>query len=710
MPIADLICPGPQPLTDASQLIGRDAETAEIVRACDQNHVIEVTAISGAGKTSFVRAGLVPKLEENGIYVPSYGTWATATAKLRAAKPENATAAAAMLYRIWIGQDPFDYRSLGEILREAAAGRRVVVVLDQVEELLRFRPTVGADLLRLAGTTAKRTRIPHVVVARSEYRERLQPVEVPGADVWPIPLTELDTDPVLEAIARSLLHVPAVGVTLDKDARKLLVTWWQTARTPATFDGAAQTHVGLTHLQALVWSFKAWAVDNDRGHEGEITVELLEEFRSSRASTKAKRLQLAADDESMRGGGEWLLTEALLHYLGERAGELTEPQAVAVPGDPDGDVPADPHRKLLWRNGPQLMLARIAPAMSAGGYKQPQSLFSLVPHALGDELTQRGAADLARDLQREPLRVRKLCRAFAVKGAGIAERWGPNHEESAHAVGERLVAEEMIDCLRAALKQMTRANVLREFEQDDPIYELVHDSMGAALNTWAQSFLETPIATIGVVAPQPGRIVATSIDGADFMTYTDSELERWGAERDRKTGEVILAALKWPGSLIKGDPPIVMRNVRFQRCDFTSAFFEDCRFENVTFESCKLRAAGMLGCTFKNVRFTAPPEGPQQDLSLLTIIAPEAGVDTMFERAEATGVFLQGIGDGDWKFENVIVHHLVIEAAEPARFQFTNSIADAVSVSGAAPEIWNDDDVASTIRRVDLIDRVHPSP
>src|SRR4051812_27698313 len=56
------------------QLVGREAQFAELTRVCQTHLVIEITAPSGVGKTSFI-AGAPPFLEMAGFRVRNAAPW-----------------------------------------------------------------------------------------------------------------------------------------------------------------------------------------------------------------------------------------------------------------------------------------------------------------------------------------------------------------------------------------------------------------------------------------------------------------------------------------------------------------------------------------------------------------------------------------------------------------------------------------------------------
>jgi DNA-binding SARP family transcriptional activator len=120
---------------DADRFFGRERLTAQLVRRLRAESFLAVIGASGSGKSSVVRAGLVPALKHGGatevrILTPTAHPLAELTARLL---PDGANGAdrAAMLEEI--SRDP---RGLRRVLaRMAGADRGLVLVIDQFEEL-----------------------------------------------------------------------------------------------------------------------------------------------------------------------------------------------------------------------------------------------------------------------------------------------------------------------------------------------------------------------------------------------------------------------------------------------------------------------------------------------------------------------------------------------------------------------------------------------
>lgn len=704
MGIADIAWPGPRPLAKDDELAGRRDELEEMLDVCRTYEIVQLTAKSGIGKTSFVKAGLLPMLEAANAVVPPIIPWPEATDKLGPNRHElDALTAAKKLYCAAIGGSADDDREPVETLNEIAGQRAAVVVLDQFEELLRYQPVVGEKLLRLVGGIARRTGIPHIIVARSEYREDLRPVEESGATVWSLYLPEITSDEALRSIAMA----PALAqhIEIHDSTCRQLIKWWSEARLEVVrrraqrvgLEGVAD--IGLLHFQALLWSFKHWAID-----EG------LTDFREADGERKADveryavpRL-LGVPDVTEANRGLRLFEDALAGYVRQRADRLSISPMLNTP---------ERVRPLRWQNGPRVMLARAAPAMTAAGYKQAQSLYSLIPNALGDELTQTRARHLSRRLlalgesvaDQQPRT--EITAEFGVPGAGIGAGWRRGD-----------VVEEMIDCLHAALQGMSGdANILRQYDRPgQPIYELVHDGMGSALDRWAEEFVDGALAKVGVIAEQPGRVMDANISGSDLLAMSAETRRLWGDVQEHPDwpGRATLKQLRWPASaVVAKELELTLQNLVFQDCDFTGASFTRCAMSNVTFDRCNLTGAVMLDCHLDGVTLRASRAPHQREwMDLLTIkftdrffqMHPHAATDdaarvTFEDLSSTTGLFLQGLVSGSWTFErskirNLVItaHDRVVAAEHDVNVKFSDTNVVPLSVYSKGVSMTQDDD------------------
>jgi hypothetical protein len=657
MSIAEVKWRGPVPLREGDALVGRGREIKELVSRCASHDVIEITADSGVGKTSFVDAGGRVSLREAGYHLPPPRRWSELMANDALRDVDRTEDFASILYRLAIGAAEPDLapksRPIEDVLYELAGDDRMVVVLDQMEELLRYAPAKAGAVLRLAGETARDSEVPHIVIARSEFKERLKPVEVRRLTVWNMYLQPITHPRALAEIIRG--PVDEAGGSIEDAAVERLVGWWQggrdrsletTIETAELFGG-----VGLLHLHSLLWSFRHWGTQN--GIDKHITLSDVEAFERS----------VQRHDDASTDIGTSLLAGAIVSYVAETvraltAGSTSEQQA--------------------WRNGPRLMAARIAPSLSSGGYKVPQSRTSLIAVGLADELSQRGSRRLA-EVIRQGGDLAAFAKELPVTGAGAAAGW-----EKSELLGELIRAlDTALDALSSA-----EANILRPFKvADDPVYELVHDGLGPAIVRWSQEFLERPVATISVITARPGDAMWHNLSPDVFEDPGDL----WDAvevtkaiDRPRAT----LQSMGWPSNYIGptgGADRLMISDVTFRGCDFTGAAFVRCHLLRVRFEDCTFKGGVMLRSTLENVSFL-PARGRGSELDLLTFVACTATSEGVVFKGldQTTGLVFDGLLGGTWMFRDSEFRHLVIKAELPTVVALEESRVRHVTIEGPA--------------------------
>jgi hypothetical protein len=594
-------------------LAGRRRELQELYDACRTYDVIVITGWSGIGKTSFVKAGVMPMLTETGWHAIVNGTWVQLATQsglnIGNADPEEL---AGRLYCALVDpQGEFSHAEgpLEVLTAMAAAHTRSVVIFDQFEELLRYLPAVARHLLELIGRTARDAQVPHIVIARSEYSERLRPVEALNTTTWTLRLGEIADDDV-----RRIMTVPAAPhVSIDEDAADKLLSQWVGARETADLVGARRvtvegaTEIGLLHFHAMLWSFKRWAIG--QRVVDHVRVDHVEAFEQS------KQVDQSGPLDALR-----LLEGSLADYVQEQAKHLW-----AAFTDPTGD----------------------------------------------------GAA--------------------TTMGAGIAAGWT-----------DARVVEEMVLCLDLALKHMSRpdVNVLREVESlRQPIYELVHDGMGPALNSWAREFVVSDLAEVGVAAEQVGSALHANLRGKTLGGLDDANRALWGLG-ERRTGREVISNMLRPASLIASEE---ISDIVFKSCNFAGARFRAVTLRNVAFEDCNLTSALFENCTMRGVRFGPDPDSDASsggEMSLLTIrfASGSDGQDQVefVHPHNVLGLFLEGIRAGSWTFIGGRIRNLVITAGPGGDFgdatvRFTKgSKVSPLSAYGDVKLAW-DADAASHV-------------
>lgn len=184
------------PLTEADRgrLYGREAELAAITQHALYRRSVIYTAPSGTGKTSMLRAGLVPRLEALGVHVVYLRCRPDCAAALATAIWPDASLADAVTVRARDLEVPGAGRAPAPTIAAAITswyrqhGRKLVLILDQVEAALGDDHFVR-DVLGFAGWPADAD-VAVVLSIREDHLARLlaraQPIE-PGIPVVRLP-------------------------------------------------------------------------------------------------------------------------------------------------------------------------------------------------------------------------------------------------------------------------------------------------------------------------------------------------------------------------------------------------------------------------------------------------------------------------------------------------------------------------------------------
>ena len=155
---------------------GRDQQVAELVARLERNRFLAVVGVSGSGKSSLVRAGLIPALERGGV-LEAGRRWRMVVTRpgrrpVRAAgrrsgegRPRRLAADA---------KQPRPDRSRAQL----PADESLLVVVDQFEELFRYKDLAGDDRRRAAPTRRVRAEAAEFVQLLLEASRHYPPVYI----------------------------------------------------------------------------------------------------------------------------------------------------------------------------------------------------------------------------------------------------------------------------------------------------------------------------------------------------------------------------------------------------------------------------------------------------------------------------------------------------------------------------------------------------
>ena len=199
--------------SDAGDFYGREALAEELGDRSSQSRFVVVTGPSGSGKSSAVRAGLLPRLRESGAFVASINPGAHPMDELETALLRIATGPTGAL----LEQLSADERGLARAIRTTlpAGDADLVLVIDQFEELFTLTPDERRSEFLAA-----------VAYAVTEEHSRLRVVATLRADFYDRPLQ----DPAISDLVRtntvavSPLSAEELDAAVTRPARRVGVS------------------------------------------------------------------------------------------------------------------------------------------------------------------------------------------------------------------------------------------------------------------------------------------------------------------------------------------------------------------------------------------------------------------------------------------------------------------------------------------------------
>jgi WD40 repeat protein len=190
---------------DAGFFYGRDDEIGQLLQRLRHQRLLFVIGPSGSGKSSLVRAGLLPRLSQSSLFPQDF--WLVR--ELRpGARPLEALGKA-------LGGDPTQpAQTIAALLDAHPAAQRLLLVIDQFEEL--FSVAERGEQSRFIGAL-KALRVvegcAQLIMMRADFYPDLM-----TSDLWPIDASQrLEVAPLRGAALRQAIEQPAkdVGVRLE---------------------------------------------------------------------------------------------------------------------------------------------------------------------------------------------------------------------------------------------------------------------------------------------------------------------------------------------------------------------------------------------------------------------------------------------------------------------------------------------------------------
>lgn len=660
--------PGPRPLGPDDPppwLCGRSDDVRRFRREVDDHRLVFLSGLSGVGKTSILRQGLVPGLEASGYWVVECRDWAGSAQETDAMSFLDGRLRRYLLDEYLPRRDDVspsvadEWFPTGEnvlVQLDARLGRRVVLVLDQFEEVLRDADAFVDDLFRRLAWINKNLPMRVVISLRSEHLHELRELE---RQAMPLSVSHFHLEEVdprfADEVVRSYQRLDGRDVfapSSEDEAVAAIVAEYTKAVSNVSRRSARRP--GLLHLQAMLYRLY-WA---SRAAGTVLTYEFVDEqlkkFRSQAAKEPAgagsaagaaRVFELALEEsvdvklERCRGSSrsvgldDYLIegtTTALTrmvrhlssagfkvdiavrdlveHAIGPELASLTRGIASCVPAvsdaqlnsaddEQDGPLDAGQFEALL-----DVLVAAVTRGDSAELVPAPESAAVSAPDLISSsrqllsELADQRFADVHGNTATRPW-VERLHEGTPEEGFHQDCDRADVTSGAMLGVSPAAVMIEELRRFALALEWLRASDLarLRNPSRGDVRVSLIHDRFGEALDRWSERYAGKPAeAVYALTAPK----------GADFdWDVRGNELESHGElDGQGRDGGRIIANARWRGAWIRGH----FRNVVFANCDLRGSVFDDCAFEGVSFVNCLLDGVMFSDCEIVGRASPAP--------------------------------------------------------------------------------------------------------
>jgi hypothetical protein len=614
--------PGPRPLQrddPDAWLVGRHATRQDVRRLLSQCRLLLLHGPSGIGKTSLLHLGLIPDMDDAGSEIWFCDRWGGAVSP-------NVDVFLAEKLRL-----PVPNRQAFFDLNRTRGGR-ALIVLDQFEELIRYRPDTATAVIDFILELNKELAIKIVVCFRSEYLHELSRLTQDAVNFTSAELSlgDLDDEMAERVVLAGNKVVPN---SVSSDAATTIAKEWvdarKTTRATASSDDPFR-RIGLLHLQALLYSLHFG--NNEKPLELEDVNRLIQAERVAAglegdapdvdtfqlAMQKAIQLKLqhcadvtgqvssGAVDESFAEGTRWTLARAVDHmssagYKVIRSGTELAQLSLGVDYDALSDALTVGHQPVSQVQERALLETMFTHAgvgaadddVEAGEKADlltvsRRALATAADAALDDEARRSGWRGISA-LSESDSWLHRLADA----DSSVFDN-DPGEVTCGPMMG-LAAADVLIEEYRRfafALVWLEESSLVRITKPMGGVtmISLIHDGFGIALLRWAEEWgnrIEGPLNAI--TAPRGASFIWT----AEHARLDDGR-EATLAPR-AQDGEVrLLANLRWLGASIRAD----FDRVAFLNCDLRGAIFLGCRMRGVAFVNCLLDGVIFTDCLF----------------------------------------------------------------------------------------------------------------
>lgn len=580
--------PGPRPQRDRAfdttgdepvRFHGRKDDAAKISQIIRENDVVVLSGASGVGKTSALYQAIRPELERLGWAVMLCDKWSPPRTFEAADLIETQVAGQLPLGIALEPSEPSLVTQLDEYYPDEA-----VIVLDQFEELIRYRRGAYQKVLRWIEETAKTSHVRIVISLRVEYEHEL--TGPGGLNVGPFqfqrcelaPITDLQ---VIEQIIRAGQTRSGEQAASDDATIKLLALWEE------THSQSEWSEVGLLHLQATLYSLwhsrtttvieasqvadlAADAAEYSEKQTGADEVGLYEYGLSQCVEVALTHCRDACEP----AGVDWTLAARARELITDMTGHLSSGgYKISLDRDELADrlirASKVPESDRVAEQDARMKLAQIVDGAASGSYETSTGTISFEPLELPNEL--------------DWLSVR---RSDLFDVASLADGIWPWELDPEDTTGGALLGlrpvESVVEELRSlhfALEWLRMCELIRvtSTEPGKVMVSLNHDRFAAGLTRWTRSFEVGSSEAISRVSAIRGAVLD------------------WSSENDEPIPGGVVANVRW------ADCQITRRfeNVTLVNCDFRGSTFRGCEFKGVSFVNCLLDDVEFLDCTIE---------------------------------------------------------------------------------------------------------------